>query len=72
VPAETGQKKLNGVVVRTNLSGVDPAQTVDGALQGPGGKSMSLLDALKATPCGEPLRIAEEYASNSPSNAAHP
>lgn len=37
------------------LSGVDPSQVklVDGMLQGPGGRSMLLLDALKATPRGE-------------------
>jgi len=37
------------------LSGLDPAQVklVDGTLQGPGVKLMSLLDALKATPRGE-------------------
>ncbi len=37
------------------LSGIDPARIslVDGRLQGPGAVSMSLLDALKATPRGE-------------------
>ena len=37
------------------LSGVDPSlvKLVDGMLQGPGGQSMLLLDALKATPRGE-------------------
>lgn len=39
------------------LSNVDPAQVklVDGVLHGPKGKSMTLLDALKATPRGEAI-----------------